>query len=188
MEFIQRSKIKSTTAFFFLIAMLCTAFVFWNATRTGEESKALSNSITDSIKDKIENENHVPPMLEGTDAIYSKDPQSEGENQVSVNDYYLKIFVRKTAHLLEYTFLTFFLSLALVSYGIEKDKTFIIAFFYSAVISSFDELIQSFTEGRSGRIKDVFIDICGGIMGIFLAICVCLLFYYWIKRLKNTPQ
>jgi VanZ family protein len=53
------------------------------------------------------------------------------------------------------------------------------------LFASLDEFIQSNTEGRNGRITDVFIDLSGSIIGSFFAICVFLLVYYWVRQLRK---
>jgi len=164
------------------------AFIIWNASRTGEESRVLSDSITNSIKDNIESNNKVPPALSGTDAIRNPSANNGNENKVSVNSYRLKIFIRKSGHLLEYTALSFFVALTLVSWGMKKDSAFLTTIWVSGLIAFSDELIQSFTKGRNGSFSDVLVDLCGCIMGCFLAISVFLLLYYIIQRQKNNKK
>ena len=183
-----KTKIKPITILLFMLTFLWTSFIIWNASRTGEQSKVFSDSISESIKDKIENDNHVPPLLEGTGAIYSKDPQSEEAGKVSVNMYQLNIFIRKTGHLIEYTILAFLASLFFASNGMNKDKAFLFTFSFGTIVASADETIQFYTHGRSGRITDVFIDMCGCLMGVFYALCVFMIVYYLIKQMRTTDN
>ncbi len=187
----KKSKLKTKTIFLFFLCTLWTGFIIWNASRTGEQSRILSDSITDTIKASIENKNDVPLVLEGTGAIYSSAPEvqeSENENEVFVNAYQLKIFVRKTGHLLEYTICAFLASLALFSYGLSVDVSFVLSILYGIFIAISDETIQFFTYGRNGEISDVLIDTSGCIMGAFLTFIVVLVFICVKNCLKNKKS
>ena len=178
--------VSRMTVFFSFLTILCVIFILWNATRTGEQSGNLSGSITESIKDNIENHNSVPPSFAGTDAINSKAPtNSVNSDKVSVNVYYLEIFIRKSAHLIEYTGLAFIAALTLFSAGVSIENSFIKSVFFGVILASTDEILQSITEGRTGRLTDVFIDVCGCLMGAFIAISVFILLYLLIKSKKT---
>lgn len=80
-----------------------------------------------------------------------------------------EFLVRKAAHVTEYFILTLFISLGLIKgMGLRRNKTLffmgIIAFAYATS----DEIHQRFVGGRSGNVKDVFIDGIGIILAIFL--------------------
>ncbi len=180
----KKNLIRSTILLF--ISLSIVVFILWHASRPGEESRVISDTITNAIKDTIESNNKVPPVLSGTDAINK--PSSDTENKVSVNTYIMKIFIRKSGHLLAYTGLSFFVALTAVSFGMKKDSAFFATLFFSGIVALSDELIQSFTEERSGKFRDVLIDLCGCIMGCFLAIFVFLLLYYIIQRQKNNKK
>ncbi len=184
-----KQKLSKRTAILMIFSILWCCFIIWNASRTGEESRVLSDSISNSIKDTVEENNQVPPALQGTIVIQSQAPESENENennnQISVNMYHLNIFIRKLGHLLEYGLLAFLVSLTIVSHRIKKDSAFLLTCAICALVASLDEFIQRNTEGRNGRISDVFIDISGSIIGSFFAICVCLLVYYWMRQLRK---
>lgn len=173
------------TAILLFFSLLSVVFVLWNATRTAEESSALSDKVSNSIKDSIEDSNTVPPLLQGTEVIRSEAPNAEGSGKVSVNLYQLKIFIRKSGHLIEYTLLTFFVSLTIVSHFGKKDLAFLWSILIGIAVASSDEIIQSHTSGRSGKYMDVLIDLCGCIMGIFFALCVVLTLYYCITGTKK---
>jgi VanZ family protein len=184
-----KQKLSKRTAILMIFSILWGCFIFWNASRTGEESRVLSDSISNSIKDTVEENNEVPPAFQGTIVIQSQAPENENEsenhNQISVNMYHLNIFIRKLGHLLEYGLLAFLVSLTIVSNRIKKDSAFLMTIAICALVASLDEFIQSNTDGRNGRIPDVFIDISGSIIGSFFAICVLLLLYYWVRQFRK---
>lgn len=82
-----------------------------------------------------------------------------------------EIFIRKAAHFTEYTIL-----------GIILYKTFsgsakyTLAYFVPLV----DETLQLFTEGRSGQISDVWLDISGAAFGILIMYAV-----FWFRKKRE---
>lgn len=185
LNYFSKNKKLLRTVVLLIFSFACISFIFWNASRTGEESKALSDKITESVKESVEQNGAVPPPLAGTNAIKVESPSENGNGGVFVNKYYLNIFVRKLGHILEYTALTFFVSLTLVSHGVKKDYTFLLTFFFGFLTALADELIQSQTAGRNGRFADVLIDLCGCIIGIFFSLCIFLAIYYCLFRPKK---
>ncbi len=175
--------ISRITIILLFLTILCASFILWNASRTGEQSGLLSDSITESIKDNIESHNSVPPSLEGTDAINSSSPPDNDEkDKVTVNVYYLDIFIRKSAHLIEYTAFVFLVALTFFSAGFSAETSFIKSIYSGFAVALTDEIIQSFTEGRTGKFSDVLIDTCGCAMGAFLAISVFAFFFLYFKE------
>ncbi|NCT55738.1 VanZ family protein [bacterium] len=73
------------------------------------------------------------------------------------------LVIRKIAHLTEYAVL-----FILVNKSIEKENfkhKFIISLIIVVLYASSDEFHQGFVEGRGPAVKDVFIDILGGLIG-----------------------
>jgi VanZ family protein len=66
----------------------------------------------------------------------------------------------KSLHLLEYAFLAMLLFYAFL----RKKYTIIIAYLYALS----DEIHQTFVPGRSGRLRDTFIDLIGIILGLII--------------------
>jgi VanZ family protein len=187
-----KNKIKIPTLILAFLSVLCSLFLLWNASRTAEQSNAMSNVITNSIKDNIEQGETVPPMFDGTGAI--RDPSSKpssGKQEIEVNTYYLGIFVRKSGHLLGYTGLAFFITLTLLSHGLKNDISFFLGVLFGVFNGIIDETVQNFTAGRTGRVSDVMIDTCGCIMGAFFAILLIIAILTGVKlinRFKETKQ
>ncbi len=80
--------------------------------------------------------------------------------------------VRKSAHFVAYFSLGVLSFLSVFTY--EKSLKFKIlsssAFCFLYSVS--DEIHQLFIRGRSGEIRDVFIDTCGALLGILLVYCI----------------
>lgn len=81
--------------------------------------------------------------------------------------YWLDFIIKKTAHLIEYGFLTILNYRALKAYGVNNKKAAIIAITFSLLYGATDEFHQSFTPGREPRIRDVFIDTIGAGLVIY---------------------
>ncbi len=108
---------------------------------------------------------------------------SEGESGVFLK-YLGKIFpfllqsengmfiVRKAAHLTEYTIL----GVLLCMYFSASVRGFVLRFFNPAftglAVSFVDETIQLFTEGRSGEIRDMWIDFAGIAIGVLITLAI----------------
>lgn len=74
-------------------------------------------------------------------------------------------FAFKTLHVIEYAFLFFLLYRALTTLAFKKHQlTFIIAFLVASFYSMTDEFHQLFIPSRTGRVRDVFIDMGGMII------------------------
>lgn len=83
--------------------------------------------------------------------------------------------IRKCAHFGEYTVLgiLLFKSMRNLEFGaaVRRQIHMLLIFFIPFV----DETLQLFTEGRSGQISDVWLDMSGVITGTILYLCICLL-------------
>ena len=73
--------------------------------------------------------------------------------------------VRKTAHVTEYMILYILIFRVVTLYSNTK-KSKLIALFCMVLYASTDEIHQLFVSGRSGMVRDVFIDSIGGIIGV----------------------
>lgn len=140
---------------FIILILGCTAFIFSNSMKNGEESKMDSDF-----------------FMRIAEAIFGKILPN---NQVDWN-----FVVRKAAHLFEFCMLG--ISAVLLAIQIDKNRviTFGCAFLYAVLIAFADEFIQSFT-GRSSKFTDVMIDITGAILGIAFVLLVDLI----VSKRKN---
>ncbi|MBF0710049.1 MULTISPECIES: VanZ family protein [unclassified Gemella] len=83
-------------------------------------------------------------------------------NQLSNN-----VLIRKLAHITEYAVLGFFVYIHLLNCKINRVN--LVAGAVSIVYAASDEYHQTFIEGRSGNIIDIFIDAIGVMIGIGIA-------------------
>lgn len=76
--------------------------------------------------------------------------------------------VRKTAHFTIYLILGILIMLLMSEYNISNKKQIFISILICFLYSVSDEVHQLFVSGRSGEIRDVFIDTTGSILGILV--------------------
>lgn len=85
----------------------------------------------------------------------------------------LSFIVRKTAHFTEYAcmgFLWYF-------YLADRKYNILLSVGATAFYACTDEFHQLFVAGRSGQIKDVIIDTCGGCFGVLVAFVILCIYY-----------
>lgn len=98
---------------------------------------------------------------------------------------FLEPYIRKIAHFSEYgiggaLFFSFF-----ATFKIKDEKRILLSSLIGLLYASTDEVHQLFVDGRSGQIKDVYIDTLGVITG---ALSMCLLITLSEKLLKNIIE
>lgn len=81
--------------------------------------------------------------------------------------------------------LYFVLSILLFVHFIDKNKyprilTLLLAYIYAGT----DEIHQLFILGRSGELRDTFIDLCGAIIGVFIISFI----YFIINKYKDKTH
>ena len=82
--------------------------------------------------------------------------------------YWQDFIVKKTAHVVEYGIFAALLYRALRGSGVEKVNAVLFATLGAVVYGATDEFHQSFTPGREPRVRDVFFDTIGGILGVYI--------------------
>ena len=96
---------------------------------------------------------------------------------------FLSVAIRKLAHFSIYALLGCLLYLLMGGgYSIKPCNSVPGALATSLFYAITDEVHQLFVPGRSGMVKDVFIDFAGAIVGVMVAWCITLLF---TRRSKN---
>ena len=101
----------------------------------------------------------------------------------------LQFIVRKTAHFLIYLVLGFLFSNAYYQSEIKHlGKNFCFAILSSFLYAATDEIHQIYVAGRSGELRDVFIDSAGSLTGIFLFVLTVFIWrkYGYYKNLKKS--
>ncbi len=130
-------------------------FIWWNSTRTGVSSGAMSAKVTSSLNSFL---HIISPSL-------------------AVSHH----FVRKAAHFLEFGLLSLLLCFNIYfSWGYKMKNIRSRAFLVSvsvlacALVASIDETIQVFIDGRGASPVDVMIDTSGALCFAFIFICAML--------------
>lgn len=83
--------------------------------------------------------------------------------------------VRKSAHFIIYLILGLTVISLLYEFNISTKNIIIFSILFCFIYACSDEIHQLFITGRSGEIKDVFIDTIGSTIGIFI-------YYFWRKK------
>lgn len=84
-----------------------------------------------------------------------------------INNKKLHKYIRKSAHILNYSILGGLLFLAFKQSNFSKNLW--VVYISGTAFSCIDEYFQTFIPGRSGELGDIFIDNIGVILGIFIA-------------------
>ena len=82
--------------------------------------------------------------------------------------------IRKMAHFTIYALLGFSLYRSFSFFHKKSWGLFIVCLAWIIVYAGLDEFHQLFIDGRSGELRDIFIDSCGGCLGICLSL--------WLKK------
>ncbi len=150
---------------FLLLSFLIMGWIFGFSSEVSEESNETSQGVSYFIASVI---------------VGGFSDLSEAEQQEQVNA--LVPAVRKVAHFSIYAALGFFMMLSACSFYLEnkkevkRDVAMAVSLGVSLFYAATDEFHQLFVEGRSGSFRDVCIDFCGALVGVFFAIFVLALF------------
>ncbi|MGL5151710.1 MAG: VanZ family protein [Clostridium sp.] len=145
-----------------VLVIVWMGFIFYNSSQTSSQSNGLSKSITEKVNDNIVKK--VPGI--------KKLVQEKVKN--------LNIFIRKFAHFFQFMILAILVSLFLGLSNVSRGKIIIFALGLVVIYAGLDEFHQLFVDGRSGQLKDIFIDSFGGLTGI----TIYQLFHMCIMRLN----
>lgn len=104
-------------------------------------------------------------LLEALSAVFRAQSE-EGKRAIVL---FLSFFERKAAHMFLYFVLTGLLLLALHGLSCGFCLKASLALGLSGVLAVVDEIHQRFVPGRSGELRDVVVDLTGGV--IFLLLC-----------------
>lgn len=150
---------------FALLTAISTAFIFFNSSQDGETSLKRSNVIVDKAVELIEKD--------------SGESRSEDERQSLFYD--VEVFVRKSAHVIEFAFLGLFAGLLSLSIGSVTGRLNIFfPLFYTLAAAVADEFIQNYT-GRTSKVLDVLYDFAGALGSIIVVFAV----YSAVKLIKK---
>lgn len=152
---------KKYAIFAWIIVVIWMLVIYSFSAKIGDESSSDSRKVVQGIVDVVE-----------------KDKTKE-EKKIIVDKIHNPF--RKFAHAFEYFILCILLVIALLLSGVKKYLVYIIAVSISIIYSMSDELHQILIAGRSGEIRDCFIDIFGAIIGCLLCILISKI-YELVKR------
>ena len=140
-----------------ILVLICMTTIFMFSSDTADESSEKSGSIIITITEKI-----IGREL------------TNKEKRIYLDKY--DFWIRKTAHFIIYLLLGFLIISLLKEYTTINKKSIIISIIISLLYAISDEIHQAFVPGRSCELRDMLIDISGGIIGTYI--------YYFIYRIK----
>lgn len=135
------------------------ALIFYLSHQPAEESSELSSGLLDLVL--IPFKKFIPSFL--------------------IDYSYLHFLIRKMAHFFAYFMLGIFALNALYITRMKMLSSILMAFLLCVIYAISDEVHQLYIPGRSGEIRDVFIDSVGASCGIALYYSV----FLWRKRIKR---
>lgn len=146
-----------------------------NGRVSGNQSQIVVN-IIDKVRDKVTLKNQS--LIKVQTKIYDKLRKLGSKSYI----------VRKMAHFIIYALIGISLLLFMYVFFKKLMLSSMIAFILSVTYACYDEYRQISIPGRSGSIKDVFIDSCGALTGIILTFSIILIIKLIISKTKNTSN
>ena len=140
---------------FLILSFIWMAVIFYFSSQNVDESSKLSGGITEVV----------------VRSLYSNFNELSQVKQQSMLDN-ISFIIRKGAHFTEYTILGFLLTGFFNTFYWSVLKGRLSAYVVGTVYAITDEVHQLFVPGRSGMIKDVFIDTLGIITGVIVCIII----------------
>ena len=137
---------KSKKIITIILVLLWMILVFYLSNQVSTESSKLSGGLTHKI----------------LEALHMLDGKTIGQQEV------IETIIRKLAHFCLYTLGGILILLHINLYKISDKNKVIISYSIGTAYAITDELHQLFVPGRSGEIRDVFIDSLGIITGIII--------------------
>lgn len=126
--------------------------IFGFSSKTATESSGTSEKIANSIVKIVEN------------VVEIDEPKREDVFHT------VHFTIRKCAHFAEFFVLSLLTFLLVRSYGLKVGLCAKISLGYCLLFAATDEIHQLFVSGRSGELRDVAIDFCGGIFANLCAL------------------
>ena len=148
---------KKTSILRWTMLVLWMCFIFYMSSRSGSESQEQSDLVLSILN------------------FFGLQLNESIKNIAS-------FIVRKTAHVTEYMILYILIFRVVTLYSNTK-KQKLIALFCMVLYASTDEIHQLLVPGRSGMVRDVFIDSIGGIIGVGITFI-----YENIKKKKSLKH
>ena len=141
---------------FTAMVVMCVAFIFYNSSQVAEVSGEISGKVTALSNEAL---SYLPVDITLSEAI-----------------------VRKLAHVAEFALLGLLFTFCLRVYTRRLIAFSAWPLLFGLFIAVCDEFLQKFIPGRSGQIRDIFIDFIGVCGGTAAAIFIVLFvqFFFWL--------
>lgn len=151
---------KQSKLFWTLVLVLYVLFIFHNSATVAVESARQSGNVLVTAKEVLSRLG-IP------------------------NGWLTEHLVRKTAHFLEYSLYGVLLWKCLGVHGLCGRLRVVTHLWLGMLVPFVDETIQLFTEGRSGQISDVWLDMSGMLTGTCMAAVAALMIHFFRGRSKG---
>jgi VanZ family protein len=136
----------------FVPAILVMSMIFHFSAQNGTESSNLSYKVTKAL-------------VITADHVLAQD-MTAAEIEICVEKYHF--YVRKLAHFSEYMILAISVAFPLYVYGLRGFWLVLFAGAFCVGFACLDEYHQSFVSARTPSRRDVMIDSCGALLGIYI--------------------
>ncbi len=156
---------KILKIFTWIMLLIVAGIIFWFSHDSQAETLSKSAILTDPLADRV---------LEGME------DQELTEYEVWSTRKRVIVFVRKTAHFLEFAAFGFFLCQLLVLYKVKHPLVF--ATLGSMLYAISDEIHQLLMKTREPRVTDVLVDTAGGLCGAAALLLLFWLIFKWKKK------
>lgn len=156
---------KNKKIIIYILLISWMGLIFFFSHQSAIDSDKVSSGVIDKIIHTIE--------------IISNHKLTDNELELISN--YLVFPIRKLAHFTLYFILGILFYNLIKSYIKNNKKRIIVSLLFCLLYACSDEIHQIFIPGRSGEIRDVFIDSIGSFMGIILI-------YIFLKRKDEKDE
>ena len=145
------NKITKKQIIYAILIIIWMAVVFAFSNQPADNSSKSSGRITEIVVKIIakEPEKRTPELIDTVETI-----------------------VRKTAHFSLYAVGGFLMAGLVNTTNASNKKLIIFAIFFTTLYACTDEIHQLFVDGRSGEIRDVFIDAAGATLGVTIYVLI----------------
>lgn len=151
------------------VLILC--FIFSNSLKTGEQSAAQSVAMVDTVQKVASVVAPNSSVATATGAAYDR----------------LHEFIRAAAHFAEFALLGTLLFWCAASYALKKE-ILLLPLLGVLTVPMIDECLQYFVADRGAELKDVCMDIAGGVFGLLFAVWTVLLGVYIHKKVLKKRK
>lgn len=154
-----------------ILCALWIGIIFHLSGEPGKVSNAKSLTIVSYIESLYLNSNGIRnnTNLSDREAFSIPEKSNMQANEQSALTKRLNVIVRKSGHLIEYLILAIIVSSIIIKVSEKSISGIIHVLFTCLMVAVLDEFYQSFV-GRTSTVRDVLIDFCGGLLGMFLYI------------------